>query len=167
MTKCSFFSWDRYNGACWLKHRQSLIIWNKKKNVNSSKNTLFPPRTPPLRNYSKRLKYRQFFIKQLQIFFKTENTSPSLFQVFNSIEIVSKALLASIFLGISTHYETFSHSDGLRIPHPKVIMGPKFCKKALSNPHTPAPKESRHLKKFYGHFHIKETRGFVSYRENL
>ena len=32
--------------------------------------------------------------------------------------------------------------DGLRIPHPKMIIGPKFCTGTMtSNPHTPQPKE--------------------------
>ena len=33
-------------------------------------------------------------------------------------------------------------ADGLRIPHPKMIIGPKFCTGTMtSNPHTPQPKE--------------------------
>ena len=42
----------------------------------------------------------------------------------------------------------FKRSNGLHIPHLKIIIGPKFCGgsgngggNVLSNPHTPAPKE--------------------------
>ena len=39
-------------------------------------------------------------------------------------------------------YCWLKRSDGLRIPHPKMIIGPKFCANMPSNPHTPTPKEA-------------------------
>ena len=41
-----------------------------------------------------------------------------------------------------TGYCWLKRTDGLRIPHPKMIIGPKFCANMASNPHTPTPKEA-------------------------